>query len=522
MTLMALPADSRFRTMVDVFEWIATRGDQPAFTATSASGEVVRLGSAQLVDAIARAASALQANGVDRGAVVGIHLDNRAGLEALVLHWAAQWMGAVPTPLGTRLTLPEVAYIAGDADVVLVCSALDGLPLASQVVDQLPAARLLDCSAGLDALLAGHGQASPATLDEEDLADILYTSGTTGHPKGVELTHANNVAAGLELANGSSLTEGDVYQSAIPYFTSTGVHTNPLMCLVTGVHLVMEPTFDQFVVLERAAVEGTTTYLAAPSMLSLIMRDVDTTTAPPSLRSLIFGGSVMSAPTLLRLADAFPHCALTNLYGQTEAGPNGTVCMPADILRKAGSIGNQGMGPWTTFAVLDDAGAPAPVGDLGEIVLRSPSVMRGYRGKPEATATTLADGWLHTGDIGYVDDEGFLYYADRSKDLIIRGGMNISSAEVEAVLLTYPGVADAAVIAVDHEILGEDVLAVLVAPGGVDVDALRAYARTQLADYKAPRHVTFVDELPRNAMGKVLKRELRDDLGGTGPTASTP
>jgi acyl-CoA synthetase (AMP-forming)/AMP-acid ligase II len=510
---MALPADARFRTMVDVFDWLANRGDRPAFTATSAAGDVVRLGSEQLVETIARAASLLQAHGLERGAVVGVHLDNRAGLEALVLHWAAQWMGAVPTPLGTRLTVPEVSYIARDADVVLVCSAGEGMALASEVVGGLDDARLLDCSGGLRALLDGRTPATSAPVVEEDLADILYTSGTTGHPKGVELTHANDVAAGLELAAAAALVEEDVYQSAIPYFTSTGVHTNPLMCLVTGAHLVMEPAFDQYVVLERAAREGTTTYLGAPSMLSLIMRDVDTSSAPPSLQKLLFGGSVMSAPTLSRLSEAFPCCALANLYGQTEAGPNGTVCKPADILRKAGSIGNQGMGPWTTFAVLDDAGEVTAPGELGEIGLRSPSVMRGYRKRPEATAETLAGGWLHTGDVGYVDDEGFLYYADRKKDLIIRGGMNISSAEVESVLLAYPGVADAAVIAIEHEILGEDVLAVVVAPDGLDVDGLRAFARTRLADYKSPRHVTFVDELPRNAIGKVRKRVLRDTLG---------
>jgi acyl-CoA synthetase (AMP-forming)/AMP-acid ligase II len=515
MPFMALPPDARFRTMIDVFEWVATRSDAPAFTATSATGQVVRLGSEQLVDTVARGATLLRAHGLDRGAVVGIHLDNRAGLEALVLHWAAQWMGAVPTPLGTRLAPPEVAYIAADADVALVCSALDGLPLARSVVDGLGASgtRLLDCSPGLLALLEGLAPAAPARVDEEDLADILYTSGTTGHPKGVELTHANDVAAGLELAFGSAIVGDDVYQSAIPYFTSTGVHTNPLMCLVTGAHLVMEPAFDQHVTLARAAEEGTTVYLGAPSMLTLIVRDVDTTTAPVSLRTLLFGGSVTTAPTLRSLAEAFPHCGLTNLYGQTEAGPNGTVCTPADIARKPGSIGDRGMGPWTTFAVHDDDGNPAAPGALGEILLRSPSVMRGYRGKPEATAEALAGGWLHTGDLGYVDDDGFLFYADRRKDLIIRGGMNISSAEVESVLLAFPGVADAAVIAMEHDVRGEDVLAVLVAPEGIDVDDLRAYARTQLADYKAPRHVTFVDELPRNAMGKVLKRELREHVG---------
>ena len=184
----------------------------------------------------------------------------------------------------------------------------------------------------------------------------------------------------------------------------------------------------------------------------------------------------MTAATLERLAHAFPGCALTNLYGQTEAGPGGTVCKPEHILAKAGSIGNQGAGPWTCFAAQDDDGRRLAPGELGEIVLRSPAVMRGYRNDPAQTAATLAGGWLHTGDLGFVDDDGFLFYADRRKDLVIRGGMNVASAEVESVLMGYPGVADVAVIGVEHDVLGEDLLAVVVAPDGIDTDELFAYA----------------------------------------------
>jgi acyl-CoA synthetase (AMP-forming)/AMP-acid ligase II len=349
-------------------------------------------------------------------------------------------------------------------------------------------------------------------VSELALADVLYTSGTTGRPKGVELTHANNVAAGTALAAAVELTPEDVFQSAIPYYTSTGAHANPLMCLTAGAHLVMETEFDQHLFLPRAAAEGTTTYLGAPSMLRLIIRDADLAQRPASLRHLTFGGSVTTATALEELAAAFPGCALSNLYGQTEAGPSGTVCKPADILRKPGSIGDQGMGPYTKVAVVRDDGTPTDVDELGELVLRSPAVMAGYRADPDATAAALAGGWLHTGDVGYVDDEGFMYYADRRKDLIIRGGMNISSAEVESVLLGHPGVDDVAVIGIEHDVLGEDVLAFIVSRDGVDPAQLSRYARTMLADYKTPRRIVFLDELPRNAMGKVLKRELRQRL----------
>lgn len=508
--------------MVGVFEAVGARGNSPALTATSASGEVVALSGGALADLIAQGASLLAAHGAGPGATVGIHLDNTAGLEALVLHWAAQWLGAVAVPVGTRLAGPEVGYILEHADVGILCSALGHRGLAQEAVERLPGTLLLDCTSGLRALVDGRPGAPPARVAEGDVADVLYTSGTTGRPKGVELTHANNVAAGLELMAAVGLTEDDVYQSAIPYFTSTGVHTNPLMCLVAGAHLVMEPTFDQHTVLPRAEAEGTTTYLGAPSMLTLMLRDADLSKTPAHLRSLVFGGSVMSAATLQQLAAGFPGRRLTNLYGQTEAGPGGTVCKPELILEKPGSIGNQGFGPWTTFAVVHDDGSAAGAGEVGEIVLRSPAVMRGYRANPAATAGALAGGWLHTGDLGYVDTDGFLFYSDRSKDMIIRGGMNVSSAEVESVLLAYPGVLDAAVIAVEHEILGEDLLAVVVAPGLSDAKPLLAHARSQLADYKTPRRVAFVDELPRNAMGKVLKRQLRAELGGSSPAAPTP
>ena len=196
----------------------------------------------------------------------------------------------------------------------------------------------------------------------------------------------------------------------------------------------------------------------------------------------------MTAATLERLAHAFPGCALTNLYGQTEAGPGGTVCKPEHILAKAGSIGNQGAGPWTSFEVQDDDGRRSRPGVLGEIVLRSPAVMRGYRDDPAQTAATLAGGWLHTGDLGFVDEDGFLFYADRRKDLVIRGGMNVASAEVESVLMSYPGIADVAVIGVEHDVLGEDLLAVVVAPDGIDTDELfasRADAARRLQDTAA-------------------------------------
>jgi acyl-CoA synthetase (AMP-forming)/AMP-acid ligase II len=197
------------------------------------------------------------------------------------------------------------------------------------------------------------------------------------------------------------------------------------------------------------------------------------------------------------------------MYGQTEGGPVGTALRPGEIDTKPTSIGRAGTGPATTFGVVDEAGNEVPVGEVGEIVLSGPTLMRGYRNDPEATAQTLRGGRLHTGDMGRVDDDGYLFFVDRKKDMVIRGGYNVGTVEVENALLACPGVAEAAVIGVPHEILGEDLRAYVVLDRG-SVDDVRRRLAAVLADYKTPRDIRVVPELPRNAMGKVSKAELRE------------
>ena len=300
---MALPPDSPWRSMVAVLEAVGARGGRPALTARSADGDDVRLAGAELADLVARMASALAAEGVEAGLTVGIHLDNAAGLEALVLHWAAQWLGAIPVPIGTRLAGPEVDHLVRHAGLTVLCSGLDHLEVARAAVERSAGTRLLDCSPGLRALASRQPARPGASVTEHDVADILYTSGTTGRPKGVELTHANNVAAGLEFQAAVELDGDDVFQSAIPYFTSTGVHTIPLMCLVAGAHLVVEPVFDQHAMLSRAGPK-------APRPISARRPCSRSCSATPTwtifrvdFRHLVFGGSVMSAVTLRQLAE---------------------------------------------------------------------------------------------------------------------------------------------------------------------------------------------------------------------------
>ena len=518
MSPVALPDHAPARTLPQLIQRAGLLGRRPLLTATSASGEERRVESQDLPDLVARAAGFLGSRGVGEGMRVGLHFDNEAGLEALLFHLAVQWLGGVAVPVGTRASRREARDVLVHAGVSLLLTSGSNRALASDAAGD--STRVVDCAAGLFALVASAPASPPARVDEGDLADILYTSGTTGPPKGAEFTHANCIACGMELADAVGLSDGDTYQSAIPYFTSTGAHTNPLMTLVARAHFVLEPRFDQQAAVRRLALHETTVYFGVPSMLSLIMRDTDVPAAiPETLRKVVFGGSTTTAAGIRALASAFPGRGLINLYGQTEAGPGGTVLGPDDILEKAGSVGCRGNGPLTEFRVVRDDDSDANVDEVGEIVLRSPAVMRGYHRNPDETARALRGGWLHTTDLGRVDADGYLWFVDRRRDLIIRGGFNVSSSEVEAVLREHPGVADAAVIGTPHDVLGEDVHAFVVPVSGqLDTADVVEFARERLADYKVPRRIEIVDELPRSPMGKVLKRELeaRHEAAGSG------
>ena len=509
MSLVPLPADAPARTVPALVELAGSHGAKPILTATSACGEERTIASEELPETVGRAASFLAGEGVEEGTHVGLHLDNESGLEALVFHLALQWLGAVAVPVGTRSSPREVRTVMAHAGIELLVTSAAGHAVAAESAGD--GTRILDCRAGLAELIRGAPPRGPASVTESTLADILYTSGTTGQPKGAEFTHGNCISCGMELAVAVGLTADDTYQSAIPYFTSTGAHTNPLLALVAGAHFVLEPRFDQAAALERFHRHGTTVFFGVPSMLTLMVRSgVLPAALPGSLREIVFGGSATTRAGLLALSAAFPGRGLVNLYGQTEGGPGGTVLGPDDTLLKPGSVGRRGNGPNTHFRVVRPDGSEAAVDEVGEIALRSPAVMRGYHRNPEETARTLRQGWLHTTDVGRIDADGYLWFVDRRRDLIIRGGFNISSSEVEAVLREHPGVADAAVVAVPHDVLDEDLHAFVVpTAAGVDVDDLQRFARERLADYKVPRRMELVDELPRGPMGKVLKRELR-------------
>ncbi|MDO9377449.1 MAG: class I adenylate-forming enzyme family protein [Nocardioidaceae bacterium] len=510
-----LPDAAPWRTMADLVDAAAGRGSQPWLTATSADGRTRTVTYGELPDLVGRAAELLRAHGVRPGMLVGLEFDNRFGFEALVLHHAVHWCGGVVVPVNARFSERELRAVAVDADLGVLCTAGDLRGVASMAIDGLDT-RLLDLSDGLVRMVRDLVPGRRAPVSEHDVADLLYTSGTSGTPKGVEITHASCVAGGLELVHAYGVRPGDVYQSAVPYFSSTGAHTNPFAALCGGAHLVLQPSFDQHDTIEVMRRFGTTIYFGVPSMYLLLLRDVDLSDLPDTLRTLVTGGSVMTADGVARIHAAFPGRGLINSYGQTEAGPGGTVVGPDDIADKPESVGGRGNGPWTTFRVARPDGVETDVEETGEIQLRSPAVMRGYRGRPEETATTLVDGWLRTGDLGRRDADGYLFYVDRMADSVIRGGFNVSTVEVESVLASHPEVHEAAVVGIEHAVLGEDLKAFVVADPGLDTEAVGRFLVDKLADYKIPRTIVVVAGLPRNAMGKVVKARLNDPDPGSG------
>ncbi len=347
-------------------------------------------------------------------------------------------------------------------------------------------------------------------VDADDMADIMYTSGTTGLPKGVLVRH-RNVAM---IPNGVPQWTNLGWLHGAPLFTFAGMSFvyNPMKLGMTGLYM---PKFDVdhwFDVVERER----------PMMIFLVPAMAELLTASPRFADADLSGpvavSIGSAPlapaTLIKLQDAMPQATVMNSYGLTEAGP-AYITMPGDAARShAGSVGKP-MPPMEVRVVDPDTDDERDAHEVGELLVRLPGKRREYYKDDAASAAAWTDdGWLRTGDLAYLDDDGFVYISGRIKDMIIRGGNNIYATDIEAVILEHPGVQEAAVVGVPHDVLGEDVGAFIVrkADDTCDADELHAFCAERLADYKRPRRLWFVTELPRNATGKVMKHKLREQL----------
>ncbi|MBV8998695.1 MAG: long-chain fatty acid--CoA ligase [Solirubrobacterales bacterium] len=474
------------------------RPDRPAVV----FGEEVRT-HAELHDRAARLASVLEASGVQAGDRVALLLHNR--LEFVEALLACHRRGAVAVPINFRLSWNEIEYILGDSDAVALIHDSD-VPTAEVRL-------VLEVGANYEAAVASASPRLQAPeLIEDDIALMCYTSGTTGRPKGALLTHRNLVASTLSWIHEMGAGQDDVWLSGQPLFHIGGIN-GLLPFLVLGATVIITPstTFDPEAMLGLIAAHGVTMCIFVPTQWATICTSSAVARVEPrQLRVAMWGASPAPLHTLEAMARAFPDAAIVSAYGQTEMSGASTLLKGPDATRKMGSVGRPMLG--VELRVVDDELCDVPIGEVGEIVYRGPNVMAGYHRQPEATTEAFAGDWFHSGDLARFDDEGYLWLVDRKKDLIVSGGENVYPAEVERVLLDHPGVAEAAVIGVPHPRWVETPVAFVVLTRGAEVGEadLIAHCRQYLAGYKKPSAVILVEDLPRNAGGKVLKRHLRE------------
>jgi O-succinylbenzoic acid--CoA ligase len=360
------------------------------------------------------------------------------------------------------------------------------------------------------------GEAAPVRVDPAAPHSIIYTSGTTGRPKGAVLTYGNHLWSALGSCLNLGLHADDRWLACMPLFHVGGLSIL-LRSVIYGIPVVVHGAFDPAAVNRAIDRDGVTIVSVVSVMLQRMLEERGGRPYPPSLRCVLAGGGPV--PEDLLRACAERGVPVVQTYGLTEAASQVATLAPEDALRKLGSAGKPL--PPTEVRIADGEGRPLPPGAPGEILVRGPTVMAGYRGRPEETAGALRDGWLHTGDVGYLDAGGYLYVLDRRSDLIISGGENVYPAEVETALREHPDVLDAGVFGVPDARWGQTVAAAVVRRprSGVTEGGLQAHCGERLAPYKVPRYVRFVEALPRNAAGKLLRQALREGWAGP-PTVS--
>ncbi len=465
----------------------------------------------------AQVAGGLAARGVGAGDVVALLSYNN--LEFLATIFAANHLGAIAMPINWRLAAPELRFILDHSGArALVCSP-ELVELADAAIDELPdLARIRvgdDAVSGWErfANLSADGAPLPrAAAGADDLHRLMYTSGTTGRPKGVMLTHANLAWKNYAHVTEFGFTTDDVGLACGPLYHVGALDLVTTTMIAVGATTIVHTTFDAGAVVDEIERSRVTTIWAAPAMVRAVLdvpgiesRDLS------SVRVIIAGGEKMPIPTIERIRTTFPSAWFADAYGLTETVSGDTFLDREHTVSKLGSVGRPCQ--YLELDIWDEDGASLPPGERGEVVLRGPKVFVGYWRDPDATAAAFRGGWFHTGDIGVVDEDGFLSIVDRLKDMIVSGGENIAGSEVERVLYEYGGVVEAAVVGRPDERWGEVPVAfVVVDDAGITADALVDHCRAQLAKFKVPKDIAFIDALPRNPSGKVLKRDLRELL----------
>lgn len=474
---------------------------------------------------IARLAGGLKGLGVasgDRVAILSLNSDRYA--EYLL---AIPWADAVLNPVNIRWSPAEIIYSLQDSGTTVLLIDDAFAPMAPALTAQCPGlAVLIHCGDGptpegmtsYEELIADSELVEDARRGGDALAGLFYTGGTTGFPKGVMLSHGNLVTSALgSVATGQLLGTDSILLHAAPMFHLADLAAWAGQVMIGGRH-VMVPFFEPKSVLETIQKHRPTDVLLVPTMIQMLVDFPDVGDYDlSSMERILYGGSVISEGLLNRAMALLPGIKMTQAYGMTELAPVATLLYPKDhhdqYLRAAGRAA-----PHTEVQIRDEDGRVAPNGTVGEICVRGGNVMLGYWNKPEETAAVLKDDWMHTGDGGYLDDDGFVFVVDRIKDMIITGGENVYSAEVEGAISKFPGVLASAVIGLPSEQWGETVHAcVVLAPGAsVSVEELTAHCKGLIASYKVPRSIDFLEQLPVNGAGKILKRDLRTSYAEKG------
>ncbi len=491
---------------------------------------------AELKIAIERLAAGMLQSGIVRGDRVAILLPNCTPF--LLAYYASTKIGAICVPANPQLKPAELEYIWRDADIKMVFTVAPLLPIVQAARTRIPALttvisvnpaeehqdrELINSisgfstlnemmSAGENALTDGMDSAvfSPE-LDEKSCAVVIYTSGTTGHPKGAMLSHFNLTRNVEQIQGVLKFTDRDKFITILPLYHSFAATVCMNTALAGGCTTVLMENFAPAKTLENIEKHGVTIFAGVPAIYNALLHfPADREYDLSSLRLFVSGGAPLPAATLKAVEARFNVPVLEG-DGPTECSPVTSV-NPLDGVRKVGSVGPAA--PDVEIAIFDDADNPLPMNEIGEIVVRGDNVMIGYLNQPEATAEAMTSGWYHTGDLGYLDSDGYCFIVDRKKDMIIAAGLNIYPREIEEVLYTHEAIQDVAVIGVPDAKRGEEVLAVVIKKPGFEVTerALISFCREKLANYKVPRSVLFRDTLPRGSTGKVVKRLLKKEL----------
>lgn len=484
-----------------------------------------RLTYAELDDVVNQTAHAFRKDGMEKGDMITVMSKN--SLDFVIVNFALARIGAVMIPINYMLTASDVQYILDHADVNGLIASEEYAPVLDEAATDrnIKYRYLMDIE---ESFIEGWESLSnvrsnqPTTLieedlDDDDLAHVLYTSGTESRPKGVMLTHKSIVSEYVSCIVDGQMAQEDVCIHALPLYHSAQLHCFLGPSIYLGSSGIILDGAKPDVILKTIEEERITQLFCPPTVWIALLRHPDFDKRDLStLEKCYYGAAIMPREILKELSERLPNAKFWNFYGQTEVAPLATALQPEDQLRKLGSAGKPTLNMQTK--IVNDDGEEVPRGEIGEIVHRTPHAMKGYLHDPEKTAEAFRNGWFHSGDLGVMDEEGYITIVDRKKDMINTGGVNVSSREVEETIYLLEGVSEVAVISIPDAYWIEAITAIVVLKDGVSMNEqdIIDFCKERLSKFKVPKYVQFTSELPKNPSGKVLKRTLRDiykDIG---------